>query len=461
MLKQIAFCVLVLIVSSNAGGGSPPPASSGWSFANDYNGKPAPVWSYGRGVASTSAGQAWIGGNLNSGALSFGVSASNTDVYGAKLTAAGATVCGITFQCVGSSDSGDITGVANDLSDNGVFYGWYQGDLSVAGITLSSPGLHSAFLAKVAPNCTLLWIKSSTNTGNVATGQVVVDASDNIIATGSSIGSLSFGAYSVGSTSSNEAFVVQFTSAGVATNSQVSSGSGAHSVFGVGLDLDSTGELYLTGRATNSTKFGGTTLSSNGANLFVAKLSSSLSWLGAVGGTFNSATSPYAEGFDVAVKNGVVMATGRFQTGTTGSWSLGSTTLASVGFDVFVVSLSTSLSFTGANQAFNTDGRGTALVVDTNNEFWNAGSLNGAFNFSGVTGNSPNYNNYLVKVSSACAFSSLTTSASSTGGSSAPTALASYNGNLYEVGYFSGSVSLGTKGISSTNNALYFGIYHV
>ncbi|PXY76085.1 MAG: hypothetical protein CXX81_16080, partial [Methanobacteriota archaeon] len=134
--------------------------------------------------------------------------------------------------------------------------------------------------------------------------------------------------------------------------------------YGVGIAVDNTGNAFVTGDFKATANFGSTTLSSSGdADIFVAKLSGSGSWIWATkaGGTSND------YGAEIVVdSNGNPLVTGSFESTAT----FGSSSVTSEGYsDIFISKLNSAgtwLWTVGAGSSNTDGGRGIALDQDDN-----------------------------------------------------------------------------------------------
>jgi hypothetical protein len=192
----------------------------------------ARVWSkpFGSLVATDRDGNAYVTGTLT-GTMQLGenrlVSKGGTDVYVAKLAPSGDVLYGV---ALGGPGAQDVQSLAVDAATNVVisgagigtvkfdrdanivwtksFYGYVtfdsRGDLLVTGAlsgtmdfgsgALSSAGGKDIFVTKLAPDGSLLFVRSFGDESPRQQGQAVaVDRSDNVLVTGSFDGNVDFG----------------------------------------------------------------------------------------------------------------------------------------------------------------------------------------------------------------------------------------------------------------------------
>lgn len=454
-MKELILLIAFFIVVN---GGS---TSLGWTDARDYEGKPVPNQSMGKKVAVDSLGNYWTCGTQDSGVLKFGttsLTSSYRDLVLFKNSPTHSSLFAISLTLQGMSDEGEALAVAIDSQNNVIVGGWFRGTLNIGSNVHSSSSFYAMFVAKFSSTGTLLWSKSTTNTGNSVLNSIEIDSSNNILVFGTYKGSFTLDSISVPSTSDNDGFILKLTSAGVAQQQLVSSGTGTHFTTILDSHIDSQNNVYITGSFNNNVKFGSTTLSAAGTNFFVAKISSTLTWTGAATSTFVSGT-PLAEAYAITFDGTYVYITGRIYGG---SVSFGSRVLISGPEDSFVAVLTSSLSFTCAVQTFTLGGRGNAITTSASGLVWAGGALIGSGNFSGniVSSSSvSSYVIYLTKVSSSCVFSGTVSSTVSSGGARLASISSRANNVVILTGYAAGTNSFGSKTISSGSNALFTAAY--
>ena len=151
---------------------------------------------------------------------------------------------------------------------------------------------------------------------------------------------------------------------------------------GLGIAVDGTGNVYVTGYFEGTATFGSQTLTASGNNdIFVAKLTPSGNWLWAVkaGGT------SIDKGYDIAVDGtGNAYVTGHFH----GTATFGSRTLTStdIGPDIFVAKLSPYGTWRLAVQAGDIfDDYGCGIAVDSSGNAYVTGYFNYAATFGSYT----------------------------------------------------------------------------
>ena len=462
MSGKVRIAISILIVSffsySYAGGGS----GTGWTSAKTWNGNSVPTWSHGVTVAVDGSGNYWPGGNFQAGDLKFAtttLTVTQMDSYAAKISSANAALFATKFNCAGFTDECYVTGSGVDSSGNIWFYVNYKGNMTIGTVNLYSPSSFSIAWAKLSSAGVVLLVGTSAGGTMVSRKMLIVGSKVYIV--GSYTGAPSVGGTTLPTASSNEGFVIELSLSGVATNVAVTSASTGYTII-ESLTIIS-GDIYPVGRYSNTAKFGSTTLSNGGlGNGFIAKLGSTFVWQAAFTGSFSGGSGAFAEFLDVesdALSNIVV--TCKFQTGSGGTFNLGSKSVSSLSYDALNIIVNPSLTVICVNQAFSSGGKGVALAKDNTGAIWNTGVVQGNANFSGTLVNSPNRNTYLAKVSTSCAFSNVAYSTSSTGESIPSDMAISSTNKIVIVGDLVGTVSFASNSASSVRTALSTAVYTI
>jgi len=201
-------------------------------------------------------------------------------------------------------------GVAVDSAGNVVVVGTASGTVDFgAGWVSGTDGL---FVAKYGPSGTLLWAKRVGPGGSMVASSmgVAVDASGNIVVTGYFQGTIDLGGGPLTSAGAGDIFLVKFTSSGGHLWSKRFGG--AISDAGDDVTIDGSGNVLVTGKISSSVDFGGGTLSGAVAGtVFVAKYTSSGAH--AWSRSFSGAGAQYPGGVATDSSGNVIVA-GGFQT---------------------------------------------------------------------------------------------------------------------------------------------------
>ena len=259
------------------------------------------------------------------------------DVFVAKRTPAGVWLWATG---AGGSDVEDAIGVAVDGSGSVVVTGYFQSPTIPFGattLTNVAAGDGDLFVAKLTPTGAWQWAAGAGGSRTDNGIGVAVDGSGNVYVTGwSDSPTLAFGATTLTPAGSQDVFVAKLSPTGAWL--WATGAGGSSSDFGGGVAVDGSGSVVVTGYFRSPTiTFGATTLSNAGrSDIFVAKLTPTGAWLWAT----RAGGSDPDEVIGVALDGGgSVVITGGF---TSPTIAFGSTTLTNANagsFDLFVAKL--------------------------------------------------------------------------------------------------------------------------
>jgi hypothetical protein len=243
----------------------------------------------GRGIAADPRGNGYVTGRFF-GTATFGAgeanetvltSAGSEDMFVAKYAPNG-TLLWATSAGGGGIDRG--LGIATDPLGNGYVTGFFLGPATFGAGEANETVLTSAgsdvFVAKYAPNGTLLWATSAGGAGTDWGRGIATDPRGNGYVTGQFSGMATFGAGEANETvltsaGSEDMFVAKYAPNG--TLLWATSAGGARIDLGLGIATDPRGNGYVTGRFSGTATFGvgeanETVLTSTGSeDVFVAK----------------------------------------------------------------------------------------------------------------------------------------------------------------------------------------------
>ena len=275
---------------------------------------------------------------------------------------------------LGGVNSDWAEGIALDDSGNvystGSFFATGDFDPSGGTATLTSGGGDDAYVSKLDSDGNFVWAGAMGGPGSDAGSDIVVDALGGVYTTGFFSGTGDFdpsgATANLISAGSNDIFVSKLDSGGNFVWAGAMGGSSTDN--GLGIAVDSTGNVYTTGSFEGTADFnpGGGTANLNGAggtDIFVSKLDSggSYVWAGRMGG-------PSADvGEGIAVDSaGEVYTTGFFRGEADFDPAPPDTPLYSVGdSDIFVSQLDTAGNFIHAKGMGGTGTDvGKGIVVD-------------------------------------------------------------------------------------------------
>lgn len=208
-----------------------------------------------------------------------------------------------------------------DKSNNVYLTGRYSGsidsDPSNNTFTLQSMGLDDAYLIKLDVDGNFVWANSIGGGGFDVSQSVCTDNMNNVVVGGSFENTVDFdpglGSTSLSSAGLRDFFVLQLDSSGLFNWVRTSGGNAFDHL--IGLDVDTSGNIYSTGFFEGTVNFNSGTnnsiLTSNGnKDVFLEKIMNdgSFSWVKSVGG------SEQDEGLSVAVNSfDEIFLTGRFK----------------------------------------------------------------------------------------------------------------------------------------------------
>ena len=284
---------------------------------------------------------------------------------------------------------------SGNLYMTGSFQSTVDFDPGAGAYPLTSAGGNDVFIAKLNASGSFVWaVRVGGSTGEIAYG-IAVDASGNVHVTGYFTGTVDFdpggGTSDLTSAGSNEVFVVKLDSSGTFVWAKRFGGSASD--FGLGVSLDSSGNVYTTGYFNGTVDFGPTgdvryRLTSVASNdVFVVKLDSSGSsvWAKSFGG--NGTDSVY----EIVVDgSGNVYTTGFFFGTVDFDPGAGTSNLTATGTDdVFVSKLDSSGSLVWAKSFGGTStDYGRAIAVDSSGNVYTTGNFRGTVDFDPGAGTS-------------------------------------------------------------------------
>ncbi len=208
-----------------------------------------------------------------SSSVTFGVdpltSAGGWDVFVAKFDSDGNHVWSKGF---GNGVSQYATAVGIDRSGGVIVAGYFEGSIDFGGGALTSAGGEDIYVAKFDKDGNHLWSKrfGDGSTQQQAWG-VAVDASENVIVTGSFTGTVGFGGGSFAANGNGDIFVAKFDGSGNHLWSKEFGDDAGQAAWGVA--VDAAGNVLLAGAFNGTVNFGGGTLATSTVNdVFLAKL---------------------------------------------------------------------------------------------------------------------------------------------------------------------------------------------
>jgi gliding motility-associated-like protein len=245
----------------------------------------------GLGVAADASGNSYLtgqfGGNCSFGKITLESSSGSNDAFIAKYDKNGEVIWA---KAIGGSGNDIGYGVTVDL----------QGNVFVTG-RVDGKGFFydfsDMFLSKFDPSGNLLWIQKAIGPGTECGTDVEVDAAGNSYVTGLFMKSATLGPITITAKSQVDTYLAKYDPNGNVL--WVNSMQGLNEYFLNGMDMDTKGEVYVTGNFQGNIEVGQFSLSStNGSpDIFVAKYGTegNVIWATSVGGN----ASEYS--FDIGV----------------------------------------------------------------------------------------------------------------------------------------------------------------
>lgn len=328
------------------------------------------------------------------------------------------------------------------------------------GSTETTPHL---WVAKLAPNSSLVWSNTAGGEGTLSPRAIAVDGSGNVVVGGEITGNVSFDTttFSVGGELS--IFVARYDSAGT-----LSWARGADSMSittnpaGAYVAFDDAGDIYVAGTfGPGDLTLGSTTLAASVQNVFLAKLAKedgAASWAKALPGVASTSFQEKAVARSLLVKDGSAIVAGFFRAQ---RMEIGSSLLSSKGqhHDGFVASFSTagdaqwalSLAASARLEIFD-------VAADSSGDLIVAGLAEGALSLGATSTTTQGRAILVARIDSnqQLAFAEL---ADGAGGEHARSVTA-LGGKLYLTGTLEGACSFGGETLSPAGSSDAF-VWHL
>ncbi len=276
------------------------------------------------GVSHDSNGNTYTTGGFQ-GTATFGTttltSAWSRDAHISKIDATGNYL----WTLQGSGSNGSERGMAIATDDNGYSYvtGYFSTSVTFGTQTATANG-YDNFIIKVDPNGNCVWATNYGGDNDEWAYDIALDNSGNVYITGYINGAGHFGTISTSATSGNDVFITKLDSNGNFLWAEVFGGT--ESEVGYGIDVDASGNVFVTGYFRGTATIAGQSINSTSANLndiFVTKYNTSGvgQWASNYGGTNGN---DYGRGI-AADGNGDIYVTGYYS----GTINFGANTVVS------------------------------------------------------------------------------------------------------------------------------------
>ena len=272
----------------------------------------------GLGITYDNAGNVYITGFFTNSAT-FGTTTINgyggRDIYVAKYDMNGV------FQWVkaaGSAGRDEGKSIKLDAFGNVYICGMYSNAAVFGSQTLTAPnGYFNSFLAKYAPDGTLVWVKTSGGDYDDLAWSLTIDNSNKIYVTGEFNAYAHFDGIAIPTTGSADVFVACYDDSGTIQWVRKAGGRLVDRARGIGCDGTN---LYITGQFSLSANFGSYSVTGiDSSEIFMAKISNAgeFQWVTTVAGEADSYENlGYESGIAICAEaSGNVYATGALLNG--------------------------------------------------------------------------------------------------------------------------------------------------
>ncbi|RFS16974.1 SBBP repeat-containing protein [Emticicia sp. C21] len=336
--------------------------------------------------------------------------------------------------------------IAVDNSGNIYITGTFTGTTQFGAISKTSEGSSDIFIAKYNSSAILQWVKSAGGENGEAATSIAVDASGNVYVTGSHGGEATFESVTLSTYGGTDIFVVKYNTSGVFQ--WVKAAGGEQNDVGLGIAVDNSGLVYLTGSYIDYAHFGASiTINAQGeldeSDIFIAKMDNTgtFQWVQTAGGENKD------QGKGIVADNTGIYLTGDFEgTATFGAINKTATGLS----DMFVAKYNTSGDCQWVKSGGGTaDDHGNGLAIDASGNVYITGQFYGTATFEATnigTSIANTYEIFLVKYNNSGALQW----AQAAGGTAFDngSGVAVFGNNVYLTGFFTNSATFGTNTVS-------------
>lgn len=325
-------------------------------------------YDYGRAIVLDSAGNQYVSGYFQN-SVSFGsttlISSGNHDLFAAKLDVNGNFLWAKRFGGIGDDYGRSI---ALDAVGNVYVSGYFEGTGNFGSINLFSSGGYDLCVIKLNNNGDVLWANRAGGPGSEWADCVKVDDACNVYLTGHFTETAIFGDNVLVSNGNYDLYAAKLDPNGNFLWAVQAGGVGIDQ--SLGLALDDSYNICLTGNFQDTITLGDYVLTSNGGHdIFAAKLDNNGNWIwakraGGAGDDF---------GLGIAVLREDVYLTGCFS----GTANFGATTITSNGVgDIFATKLDIDGNFLWTARAGGESGdRSDGITVDAEANVYLTGSF--------------------------------------------------------------------------------------
>jgi hypothetical protein len=275
----------------------------------------------------------------------------------------------------GSTGTDEGKEIAIDADGNSIVTGSFTNTATFGSYTLTSSGNSDIFVAKMDTNGNWLWATKAGGTDVDNGNGIEVDTSGNSYVTGYFNDTATFGSYSLTSSAGYDIFVAKIDANGNWLWATQAGGLGSDIGYAIALDFE--WNCYVTGHFSTTATFGSYTLPPSGnMDIFVAKMNSDGNWLWATqaGGTL----SIHGYGISIDAVGSSYITGDLYGTGTFGTYTL----ISDGVFDIFVAKVDANGNWLWATKAGGTNYNfGYGIATDSSGNSYITGSTSGTATF--------------------------------------------------------------------------------
>jgi hypothetical protein len=337
-------------------------------------------------------------------------------------------------------------GVSVDASDNVIVTGTFNGTVNFGGGNLVSAGGADIFVANFSAGGVHQWSQRFGGTGGDFAYAIAVDDSNNVIVTGYFNDTVDFGGGNLVSAGGADIFVAKYSAGGVHQWSQRFGAAGTD--WGQAIAVDDSSNVIVTGRYWYTVDFGGGNLVSAGsADIFVAKYTA--------GGVhqwskrFGNISRDYGDGVAVDASGNVIIVGSFNSTVDFGGGNL----VSAGGTDIFAAKYNAGGVHQWSQRFGDTSGEeGHAVAVDASSNVIVTGYFTDTVDFGGGNLISAGITDIFVAKYNAGGVHQWSQRFGGTGGDIGYGITVDASGNVMVTGNFSGTVYFGGINLVSTGS---------
>ena len=186
------------------------------------------------------------------------------DIFIAKFDTSGSLIWLRKGGGIGSDHSNAI---AVDKSGNCYVTGFFEYNFIIGEDTLTSNGFNDIFIAKLDSSGNEIWVRHAGGSNNDESSGISIDGNNNLYVTGYFAFTIGFGNDTLVSSGNTDVFLIKYDSSGNELWARKCGGYGSDK--GTAISVDSSGNCYFTGDASDSSIFGNDIL--YGYGIFISK----------------------------------------------------------------------------------------------------------------------------------------------------------------------------------------------